>query len=422
MIKSFIEYLSPDKIIGWCHDPDSPSTRHRIQVVWGDRVIGSATASNYRKDLENALGVGDIAFSFNFTPVPDPRELLVFAVNERNERQRLAVEGRIEIRNITQRGYQDFEDQIGDSDSPKKLACLDLPDSLEGKDVLDIGCNEGFFCIDALKKGATRVVGIDQNADVIDKARRRDNRAEYVNGSWWDIPNDKFDFIYFLSALHYENNPRGLFDKLLSHLKPGGKLVLECGVDMGNPEKKWLEVERFDGAYRYPTRSLLIDDLLRKYVVKYRGTSVMQSGDSVPRHVFHCEAKKPTVIFINALPGFGKSHISNILGTSPLVTVLNEDYFVGDILSSPIYSNDLRELIVKIRKQCASKRIVEFLSTLDDSEQELLADLAFRSLPLTDDLIVLDGNVLSNPESIIYKKLYSLLRAEGIHIWQMRKV
>lgn len=41
--------------------------------------------------------------------------------------------------------YQSFPWEQGDSLSVNKLAALDLP-RLEGKSVLDVGCNAGFFC------------------------------------------------------------------------------------------------------------------------------------------------------------------------------------------------------------------------------------------------------------------------------------
>ncbi len=36
-----------------------------------------------------------------------------------------------------------------------------LPDDLSGKTVLDVGCNGGFYCVEAKRRGAARVVGVD---------------------------------------------------------------------------------------------------------------------------------------------------------------------------------------------------------------------------------------------------------------------
>ena len=39
-----------------------------------------------------------------------------------------------------------------------------FPADLTGKSVLDIGCNAGFYSVEALRRGASRVVGIDSDA------------------------------------------------------------------------------------------------------------------------------------------------------------------------------------------------------------------------------------------------------------------
>jgi 2-polyprenyl-3-methyl-5-hydroxy-6-metoxy-1,4-benzoquinol methylase len=45
-----------------------------------------------------------------------------------------------------------------------------LPDDLSGKSVLDVGCNAGFCAIEAKRRGAVRVVGIDAQRFVIQQA------------------------------------------------------------------------------------------------------------------------------------------------------------------------------------------------------------------------------------------------------------
>src|SRR5512134_241970 len=120
--------------------------------------------------------------------------------------------------------YQSIGGAKGASDSQEKLTRLRLSrlGPIKGKSVLDLGCNEGFFCGALLEKGAARVLGIDQWPGVIAKARDRFPKAEFKVGSWWDLPDEKFDLILFLSAVHYEPRQRALFDKLLNHLTPTG--------------------------------------------------------------------------------------------------------------------------------------------------------------------------------------------------------
>jgi len=43
---------------------------------------------------------------------------------------------------------------------------------LKNKSVLDVGCSLGFFCFEAEKRGASRVVGIDVHPGSIEKAKK----------------------------------------------------------------------------------------------------------------------------------------------------------------------------------------------------------------------------------------------------------
>ena len=68
--------------------------------------------------------------------------------------------------------YQKFSFQLGKitnvgSRMQQKLAAIEdvIPD-LTGKDVLDIGCDFGFWSFLSAERGADKVVGLDRNRDV----------------------------------------------------------------------------------------------------------------------------------------------------------------------------------------------------------------------------------------------------------------
>ncbi|HEY0031829.1 MAG TPA: DUF1698 domain-containing protein, partial [Devosia sp.] len=46
-----------------------------------------------------------------------------------------------------------------------------IPADLQGKSVLDIGCNAGFYSIEMKKRGAARVLGIDFDDVYLNQAR-----------------------------------------------------------------------------------------------------------------------------------------------------------------------------------------------------------------------------------------------------------
>jgi SAM-dependent methyltransferase len=233
--------------------------------------------------------------------------------------------------------YQDF-DGTGDSKSHEKLKALRLDDlarlmkrdpscPLKGLSVLDLGCNEGFFCVEAVRQGASRVVGIDANAEFIEAARTRCPEATFLNTSWWNLPAERFDIVFFLSTMHYEPDPKGLFDEIARHLNPSGRLILECGVfpERNDYEMRvWRTVRRGDGVKRYPTSDLLIRDLLSAYAVRPIGPSVEQRGDPVPRFVYHCGVRAPVALLIAAPSGSGKSSLSLDLDSRGIPTYMTD--------------------------------------------------------------------------------------------------
>lgn len=227
--------------------------------------------------------------------------------------------------------YQDFGEGKYDSNSSEKLKAIQLPNDLSGKSVLDIGCNEGFFCREAINRGASHVLGIDTNDEIIKKARTRVPDAKFQTRSWWNIPDEKFDVIMFLSAIHYEKNQKLLLNHLKTRLKADGMLILECGVIRDDWDEKWHVIERHDGFVSFPSWGLLVNQILEDFAVRDVGQSVMQPGDPVPRYVFHCRHLKPTVIFLGGNSLSGKTILSREFRKKG-VRVINLDFEYGKII------------------------------------------------------------------------------------------
>ena len=119
--------------------------------------------------------------------------------------------------------------------------------------------------------------------------------------------------ILFLSAIHYEPEPAALLRKLAGHLAPGGTLIVECGIASGRG-KAWRSVTRADGKRRYPTLDLFVGEVCQPFATRMVGPSVAQSGDPVPRRVFHCALKESMALIVIGPSRSGKSTLAREFG------------------------------------------------------------------------------------------------------------
>jgi SAM-dependent methyltransferase len=327
-------------------------------------------------------------------------------------------------------GYQRFDDGVGSSNSPAKLAALglerlpgakDRPTPLHGLSVLDLGCNEGFFCMEAVRQGATRVVGIDRVPDRIESARSRCPEATFIAGSWWDIPDERFDVILFLSAIHYEPQQKKLLNKLLDHLTPRGRLVLECGVSGGHDVRQWRTVRRSDKVRSFPSAGMLYSDLLSGYAPRRVGKSVKQRGDPVPRFVFHCAPRFSTAIIIASAPGTGKSTVSRQFSDAGI------PIYASDILFHRLLTdtNEAWRPVAKAIRDVWSegmrgwgpvaKRILE-----DDALAKEFVDIVAAEVPAEADVFIIEGEVFRHEK--ICARLAQKLRKRHVKPWIMSPV
>lgn len=412
MIRGFVDMLCVNFASGWCADSDQPEKKLEVTAWYKGQPLASTVADQAREDLLRFGDEGKFAFRIDFSSPLDPA-LVEIVATSRQDRQRLPV---IKIDGL-KRGYQTFDDQLGDSNSREKLERLRIFHRLDGMSVLDLGCNEGFFCLDALSRGATRVVGIDSNADFIHKARQRSGDVEYIHGNWWNMPDEKFDLIYLLSAIHYEKEQKKFLDKIAEHLTERGTLILECGMVTSVEGQAWVSVRRGDGTFRYPTRDMLFDSLLRNYYVRVIDCSVDQPGDPVKRYVFHCTVKKPVCIFVKGAPYAGKTIVASILAASRETARFSIDSWIGYIQMGEYAQPENNPIYKKIVSDCDLNFINKFINALSPAEAQAFAEAAFSALPLDNPCLILEGYALNRND--ISGRLDELLAARNIRTWTL---
>lgn len=107
----------------------------------------------------------------------------------------------------------------------EKLNMMQLPDDLTGCSLLDIGCNEGFYTIEAWRRGASPVLGLDnqQRKDVAEKfILIRSVLGHAAVFREWDVEDTSanspgaFDIVLFLSVFHHLKYPFYALDRVAS--------------------------------------------------------------------------------------------------------------------------------------------------------------------------------------------------------------
>src|SRR5262245_56397540 len=131
----------------------------------------------------------------------------------------------------------------GADDTAVRLSRLDLPASLSGRTVLDVGAWDGFFSFEAERRGAARVVATDSYSwggagwgtkAGFELAREAlGSHVEDVEVDVMDLDPSRlgtFDVVLFLGVLYHMRDPVGALERAAS--MTGGLLVVETEVGM----------------------------------------------------------------------------------------------------------------------------------------------------------------------------------------------
>lgn len=104
--------------------------------------------------------------------------------------------------------------------------------SLQGKNILDLGCGYGWFCRYARDNQAASVMGLDISQKMLTQAHSmtQGNGIVYQREDLETLtlsPNS-FDLVYSSLALHYLHDIERLFVTIYQSLTPGGMLVFSA--------------------------------------------------------------------------------------------------------------------------------------------------------------------------------------------------
>jgi tRNA (mo5U34)-methyltransferase len=120
----------------------------------------------------------------------------------------------------------------GVNDSQMILDALELPESLEGLRVLDIGARDGFFSFECERRGAAEVVAIDyltpEETGFPIARELVGSQVELRQANVYDLTPEEFgtfDLVLFLGVLYHLRDPMLALDKIAD--VSTGKLILE---------------------------------------------------------------------------------------------------------------------------------------------------------------------------------------------------
>lgn len=99
-----------------------------------------------------------------------------------------------------------------------------VPDRLEGKSVLDIGCNAGFYAMEMKRRGAERVLGLDTEDEYLAQARFAAEisglKIEFRKLSAYDVGKlgESFDLVIFMGVFYHLRHPLLALDLIHEHV------------------------------------------------------------------------------------------------------------------------------------------------------------------------------------------------------------
>jgi len=135
--------------------------------------------------------------------------------------------------------------------------------NLKGKTVLDIGCCNGYFCLEALARGARRAVGWELSPGRVRHARMiadmlgspAEYQARNIEEATPEANGEIFDVVTCLNVLHYMKDPIAALDKLVK--LTGETLILEL-ASLGRRDRRNLGLSRWQSWFltRFPVMAV----------------------------------------------------------------------------------------------------------------------------------------------------------------------
>lgn len=162
--------------------------------------------------------------------------------------------------------------------------------SIQGKSVLDIGCNNGYYLYHIAKQKPKFCLGIDPVIPYYQQFQILRQFAPPKNTDFGLLGiddlihcNTVFDVVFCMGILYHHPNPVDILKKIWQSMRPQGCLIIECQGIPGDTPIALLPKSKYGNAAGYwflPTESALINLLHRsgfQYVKSFYKTPVEEN-------------------------------------------------------------------------------------------------------------------------------------------------
>lgn len=159
----------------------------------------------------------------------------------------------------------------------------ELPE-LNGKNILDVGCNNGYYMFRMAHHNPRFVLGIDPTVPTHLAFRALNGMAgvpclhhELLGVEHVHLFPDCFDVIFLMGILYHHPSPLDILKQVRCALKPGGTLLLETQGIPGNEPVALFPVKRYarvPGTYFVPTGPC-VENLMKR--AGFKGVKIFDS-------------------------------------------------------------------------------------------------------------------------------------------------
>ena len=114
--------------------------------------------------------------------------------------------------------------------------------NLEDKDVLDVGCNNGYYMFRMLEQNPKSVTGFDPSAlfnlqfDFINSFIKSEIEYKLLGVEHIPFYEKKFDTIFCMGVLYHRKDPIDMLKEVKAGLKKGGEVILDTLIIEGGGE------------------------------------------------------------------------------------------------------------------------------------------------------------------------------------------